>query len=217
MVCHGCVTVGETLLPERSKLFKSHWSNQWLTSDIQLGNFTETNNDSPSMSREIKRAFIAAPMSGLSSDKEYQESRATVLALVDHLCENYGLNAKDVYYAGKHIDSQSEFSDVTLALSADLSALDDADVFILYYPEKVASSVLVEAGYALARQKPMILLPKNIEDLPYFFKQASVASPEGGKIPLIKICEYKTNTKLLGKIDAVFQDMFSKREFVQIG
>ena len=27
------VTVGGTLLPERSKLFESHWSNQWLTSD----------------------------------------------------------------------------------------------------------------------------------------------------------------------------------------
>jgi len=26
-----------TLLPERSKLFKSHWSNQWLTSKIELG------------------------------------------------------------------------------------------------------------------------------------------------------------------------------------
>jgi hypothetical protein len=25
-----------TLLPERSKLFKSHWSNQWLTSKIEL-------------------------------------------------------------------------------------------------------------------------------------------------------------------------------------
>jgi hypothetical protein len=25
-----------TLLPERSKLFKSHWSNQWLTSQIEL-------------------------------------------------------------------------------------------------------------------------------------------------------------------------------------
>ncbi|MEL6385469.1 MAG: ATP-binding protein [Cyanobacteria bacterium J06626_18] len=29
-------TVGGTLLPERLKLFESHWSNQWLTSDIQL-------------------------------------------------------------------------------------------------------------------------------------------------------------------------------------
>jgi len=25
-----------TLLPERSKLFKSHWLNQWLTSEIEL-------------------------------------------------------------------------------------------------------------------------------------------------------------------------------------
>jgi hypothetical protein len=34
-----CVPLGprrSTLLPERSKLFKSHWSNQWLTSKIEL-------------------------------------------------------------------------------------------------------------------------------------------------------------------------------------
>src|SRR3989442_15144109 len=31
----------ENLLPERSKLFKSHWSNQWLTLwDLQLGGFS---------------------------------------------------------------------------------------------------------------------------------------------------------------------------------
>ncbi|MEP0935831.1 hypothetical protein, partial [Leptolyngbya sp. FACHB-8] len=29
-------TVGVTLLPQRSKLFESHWSNQWLTSVVQL-------------------------------------------------------------------------------------------------------------------------------------------------------------------------------------
>jgi hypothetical protein len=27
---------GRTLLPARSKLFKSHWSNQWLTSNTEL-------------------------------------------------------------------------------------------------------------------------------------------------------------------------------------
>ena len=146
-------------------------------------------------------------MSGLGSDREYKEARTVVLSLVEHLCKKYGLKDKDVYYAGKDIDSQSKFSDVTLALNADLNALDKSDVFLLYYPVKVASSVLVEAGYALARKKPMILLPKNADDLPYFFKQAETASEQGGPIPLIRICEYKSDRNFLRMIDGMLQDM----------
>ena len=146
-------------------------------------------------------------MSGLGSDKEYKESRTVVLSLVQHLREKYGLNDTDIYYAGKNIDSQSKFSDVTLALNADLGALDRSDIFLLYYPAKVASSVLVEAGYALAREKPMILLPKNADDLPYFFKQAESASEAGGRIPFVKICEYRYDGNLLRMIDSALQDV----------
>lgn len=172
-----------------------------------VSNATTPRRNPAKNSSAIKRAFIAAPMSGLGSDRAYKESRTVVLSLVQHLREKYGLEDKDIYYAGKDIDSQSKFSDVTLALNADLGALDKADIFLLYYPVKVASSVLVEAGYALARRKPMILLPKNADDLPYFFKQAESASEAGEKIPLVKICEYRSDGNLLKMIDDVLQNM----------
>lgn len=160
---------------------------------------------------KLNKAFIAAPMSGMNSNSAYEESRRVVLSLVGHLCEHFGLRYEDVYYAGKSVSSQQDFNDVSLALEADLKALDEADVFLLYYPVKVASSVLVEAGYALARNKPMILLPKDAKDLPYFFKQASDASCEG-KIPSVKIYEYHDDKDILEKVDMAIHDFFQSSD-----
>lgn len=155
---------------------------------------------------KVNKAFIAAPMSGFGSDHEYKESRKIVLSLVEHLCSKYGASDENIYYAGKSISSQSEFDDATLALEADLGALDASEIFILYYPRKIASSVLVEAGYALARKKPMLLLPKNAGDLPYFFKQAHDASRKG-RIPIVEICEYGEEKNILKNIDSALNEI----------
>lgn len=117
-----------------------------------------------------KRAFIATPMNGLGSEALYKENRKAILRLSGHLQTNHGFSS--VYFAGQNIESKANFSSGSAALTADLSAIRDADIFILVYPVKVLSSVLVEAGYAMALGKPLLLLVRKQEDLPYLLSEA---------------------------------------------
>jgi nucleoside 2-deoxyribosyltransferase len=111
--------------------------------------------------------FIAAPMSGFSNDDDYKKSRDSILEL-SRLIKNLGFNG--VYYAGANISSNTEFDEHNLAQESDEIALRKAELFVMIYPEKILSSVLVEAGFARALEKPMLFLVKDKEDLPYVFR-----------------------------------------------
>lgn len=147
----------------------------------------------------FKNAFIAAPMSAFDTDAAYRESRNDVLSLVAYLKGEYSFSR--VYYAGEGIASQTEFNDETLALKADIGALKESDIFILYYPSKVASSVLVEAGFAFSREIPMLLLVKDEKDLPYLFREANGIPAEKGWMPSLCICEFSSSEDLLTQLD----------------
>lgn len=49
----------------------------------------------------------------------------------------------------------------------DFEALKESREYFLIYPEKLASSVLVELGCALCEKKPTTIFVKHQEDLPY--------------------------------------------------
>ena len=50
--------------------------------------------------------------------------------------------------------------------------------FILYYPEKIASSVLYEAGWALMLGKPSIYIIRDDKGLPFLLNDAGQAFKE---------------------------------------
>ena len=146
-----------------------------------------------------KRAFIAAPMSALSDEATYKQNREAVLALVNHLIKEYGF--LDVYYAGKNVASKSQFTDSPVALEQDLSALRESDIFILVYPDKVLSSVLIEAGCAIAWGKPMLLLVRNQKDLPYLLQEAEKLD-DSSQFPHIEVRVYKDEKSLKEQVDS---------------
>lgn len=145
------------------------------------------------------RVFVAAPMSAFGSDEEYRRSRAAVVSVVEHLKERHQVDW--AYYAGAEIGSQAEFTEGKLALERDVDALEAADLFVLIYPHKVISSVLVEAGYALARRIPMLLLVRDKADLPYLFKEAERLAANTRFAP-ISIIEYEDTADLRHCLDA---------------
>lgn len=125
--------------------------------------------------------FIAAAMAGHKGDAEYTASRDAVLALIDVLKEKCGM--KSVFYAGSNIPTTKEFDPKAMALKIDLEAMRASKYFILYYPERIPSSVLYEAGWALILGKPSIYVIRNdqkeTEGLPYLLNDAGQLLKDG--------------------------------------
>lgn len=121
--------------------------------------------------------FVAAAMAGHKGDDKYQENRDAVLQLIEVLKAKCG--CPNVFYAGTTIASKQEFDPNALALKLDLDAMRDSRNFIMYYPERIASSVLYEAGWALMLGKPSIYIirgdTKDDEGLPFLLNDAGQA------------------------------------------
>jgi nucleoside 2-deoxyribosyltransferase len=147
---------------------------------------------------EGKSVFFAAPMSSFGSNDDYQQSREAILDVAEHLSKQHRFSS--VYYAGSSISSQAHFTSNNLAMQVDLQALREANLFILLYPARLLSSVLVEAGYAMAYKKPMLLMVKNRDDLPYFFREAEQVVGDKD-LPRIEIQEYQDYRDLSKIID----------------
>jgi pimeloyl-ACP methyl ester carboxylesterase len=123
--------------------------------------------------------FLAATMAGHKGEAEYTESRDAVLALARVLKEKCGLS---VFYAGTAMASMKDFDPKALALHVDLQAMRESRYFVLYYPQRHASSVLYEAGWALILGKPSIYIirddKKEDEGLPFLLNDAGQAFRE---------------------------------------
>lgn len=147
------------------------------------------------------RIFIASPMSGFNDEIAYKENREIVLSTLDHLSNKSELQS--VYFAGQHIKSKADFTPSKSALENDISALENADIFLLIYPDRVFSSVLIEIGYAMALNKSILIMIKKREDLPYLLKQAEEVWPN------ITIELYEEENSLKEKIDNFLLQLLS--------
>lgn len=112
--------------------------------------------------------FISSPMSAMP-DFDYNYVRSQVLALIDFLHDSFC--QLDIYYSGELIESTVSFDNPVQSFKNDVNALDACSGFLLVYPEKIATSALVELGYALARKVPIILITKNKSILPYMIRE----------------------------------------------
>lgn len=137
--------------------------------------------------RNVVRLFIAAPMSAFESQAIYEIHRKRVLAVCD-LLEALPDGAS-AYFAGRDVASTASFNEPTEALRADFTALRDCDIFVLYYPGPVRSSVLVEAGIAIGLRKHCFLACRQVSDLPYLLSNASSVGESVG-LPRIDIWEW---------------------------
>lgn len=124
--------------------------------------------------------FIAAAMAGHEGDTAYQANRDVVMSLIEVLKKDCG--CPEVFYAGTQMPSMDKFDPETLALQMDLTALRKSRNFILYYPEKLPSSALYEAGWALVLGKPSLYLTgegdPTVTGLPFLLDDAAQAFRE---------------------------------------
>ena len=78
--------------------------------------------------------------------------------------------------------SQEEFITPDHAIMQDFGALEASAVFIMIFPGSVNSSVIVEAGYALALGKPSIYFVKDKKELPFMLREVAQISKAKVKV-----------------------------------
>jgi len=117
-------------------------------------------------------AFVSVPMAAVN-DAEYEAIRVLAKKMIACLQQDCG--KKSVYYAGTNIATKAEFEPSDASALEDLDAIAASEYFIMLYPSKVVSSVLFEAGYAMALNKKSIYFVKNAKDLPFIMRRAEQA------------------------------------------
>ncbi|MGA8865024.1 MAG: toll/interleukin-1 receptor domain-containing protein [Gallionella sp.] len=112
--------------------------------------------------------FLSTPMAAFSTNAEYQNARAQFKKIFDSLKQRGGLA---VYWAAEKIESMSDFDTLDISVLDDLKALQQSRRFALIYPQKLATSALFEAGYALALNRFSHYFVRNHDDLPFLMRE----------------------------------------------
>jgi hypothetical protein len=137
--------------------------------------------------------FVSSPMAGFMSAEEYKRDREGVLRIVASLRRKCKFDS--VFYEGIDRESWGDFDVEDIAVQRDYQALSESKYFIMLYLAKVTSSVLVEAGWALALRKPSIYFVRNRDDLPYLLRNAEMAFPR------VKVYEVQDVDRIIQLID----------------
>jgi tRNA A-37 threonylcarbamoyl transferase component Bud32 len=131
--------------------------------------------------------FVSVPMASIAADDSYKQTRADALRIVECLENECGLKA---FYAGRQADNEDAFDAPDFAVVRDIQVLRQTRYFLMIYPEKLASSVLVEAGVALALGKKSVYFVRDVRDLPFVLRHLDRVYPT-------KIYEYKAADRIL--------------------
>lgn len=130
----------------------------------------------PGALRELERVepvfdvFLAAPMAAFPDNESFVKAKAETMRIVETL-RGPEVNAT-VYYAAESIDSVEAFDGVPDVASQDFEQVRRSRWFLMLYPEKLASSAIAEAGFALAYSKPSVYFVRSGVKLPYLLDAA---------------------------------------------
>lgn len=147
--------------------------------------------------------FLSSPMAAYDNDAEYKRDRENALAIINTLKQECRFDS--VIYAGNEIKSISDFEAADISVNKDFQALLESRYFVLLYPKKLASSVLVEAGWAIALGKVSLYFVRDRDDLPFLLKQAEQAFSS------VKIYDNCTAESIIHLLKTHRRDLFSTR------
>ena len=149
--------------------------------------------------------FISTPMDAYTDDQSRQEHRKKILQIKDALrqCCQF----EPTFYAGTDIVDEEGFQSPAVAIRQNFQKMQQSQRFIMIYPERLPSSILVEAGMALALGKDSVWFVKSGQSLPFLLREASNASKQD-RLPNIRIYEYNSIEDILNWIDQDRQDLF---------
>jgi len=135
--------------------------------------------------------FLSAPMAALSQSG-YEVQRNMALEVMETLKRDCGL--KSVFFAGESIKTVAQFDPNDAAIKDDLDAISKCKVFLMLYPARKASSVLFEAGCALALGKHCVYFVHDRKHLPFLLREAEQAFTN------VRVYEFKDLDELKKKL-----------------
>jgi hypothetical protein len=100
-----------------------------------------------------------------------------------------------VYFSGERYETPDDFDSWGVGTEDDLSVLRTSKNFLMVYPDRVVSSCLVEAGYAIVAGKPSSYFARSDEDLPYMLRGLIEGDPK------VRLFLYRDGEDLVSKID----------------
>lgn len=153
-------------------------------------------------SGKVYDLFVSAPMAAFDTEKEFQSSRNAILDIVRGI-KKY-CKFKDVFYAGEEIESHKDFESEDLSVIEDYDACFRSKYYILIYPQKIATSALIELGWAMAHKKPIVIFTKKRDDLPFLVKNADSVFAN------LRIYEYKTSSDITNRFYANGNEIFEQ-------
>lgn len=149
--------------------------------------------------------FLSAPMASTSND--YDPVRALALRVAEALSGHCGFES--VYWAGETITSVDAFENPSTSLQRNIGPFKSARAFAMLLPKQLASSVLVEAGMALAFGMPSVYFVRDRGDLPWMLRD--VGGSGVTRLGSVKIVEYKDDDDLIRQIKADGMRLFPSR------
>lgn len=149
--------------------------------------------------------FIASPMAGLKGEAEYKKQLQDTLSVIAALQSYCGVQS--VYYAGQKITSVEDFEPTDVAAEVDLEAVRKSRSFLMLYPADIVSSVLFEAGFALALGRTSNYFVHDRQQLPFLMRSLPMLSRD---YPEVKIYSCESLEDILKTIESCGKHLVSR-------
>ena len=111
--------------------------------------------------------FISCPMTSING--EYYNDLRKIIVSLKNAMKKHGLS---IYCAALRVSDIDAPDSEDIAAEDDLAALKLSRSFVMIYPQRVMSSCILEAGYALIAGLPSYYFVANEQDLPYMLRGA---------------------------------------------
>jgi len=112
--------------------------------------------------------FLASPISGFDSQDEFQLYREEIKNLINKIKSMNEVS--EIFSAAVSINTIFDYDDSKTSVKMDLEKLNFSTHFILLYPKKIVTSALIELGYAIAKNKKILIVTTGSDVLPYMMK-----------------------------------------------
>jgi hypothetical protein len=150
--------------------------------------------------RQEFEAFLAVPMASLS-EEAYISQRRDAQRIAECLKKYCGLD--NIYNPAALISSKKEFDPSAVSIAHALDAIRSSRALIMLYTVEKPSSILVEAGCALARDIPSLYFVRKPLTLPFLLNAAATT------LPHVHLHEYSDIEDVFEFIEKSGRDLFS--------